>query len=256
VGTGSTTNPIVISAEAADCSVVRACLSAGPGVAYDPATGVIGADVSDTPGNTLTLDSGGLFVAPGAAVVATGCGLAGDGSAADPISVAGGTWPYACDVAAEGGGVFCAPDGSLRGEPLPRMDFFGQVFNQSFSPAVAVPVAATTITTFSVEVTNPDPCREAFVVIARQGDVDITLPPGAGAMTGIEGDQMTYDVNTGSTTASLIHHQFVKMGAGSIGPGATTTYTVNVMAGRGIGGAVYERVQADIHVWIISNPGA
>jgi len=37
----------IISAEPADCTEVRACLSAGPGIDYNPATGVISAGALD-----------------------------------------------------------------------------------------------------------------------------------------------------------------------------------------------------------------
>ncbi|MFE3122269.1 hypothetical protein ACFXHD_02485 [Streptomyces hydrogenans] len=234
-GTGGSGTPYTVSAEPLDCADVRACLSAGPGIAYDPATGEIGST---------------------AAELVTGCGVTGTGQADSPLQVATGAWPYACAIQDEAGGIYCGTDGVLRGEPLPRAAFFGQVFNKSYPTPPVVPVAGTTIETFSVEVTNPDPCRSALVLFARQVDIDFNLPPGAGATGGVEGDQLTYDKNTGSSTADLIHHQGVKIGAATIGPGVTTTYPVNILVGRGSGSATYARVQADIHVWIISNPGA
>ncbi|MFC7791436.1 hypothetical protein [Streptomyces cinereoruber] len=45
-GTGSTADPAMVSAEVPACEDVRACLSAGPGITYDTATGVISADPS------------------------------------------------------------------------------------------------------------------------------------------------------------------------------------------------------------------
>lgn len=254
-GNGSNANPYVVNAIVA-CDDVRPCINAGPGATYDPATGTVGVCVSSQAGNQIVRDASGCLLVPGGeATVTTACGMSGTGSSASPLAVRSATWPFACDVATQGTGIYCAPDGSLRSDPQVRMGFFGQTFNQSFATPVAVPAAATNIATFSVTVTNPDPCREAFVILARQADVDLNLPVGAGAMTGVAGDQMTYDFNSGSTAQNLIHHQGSKVGAGTIGPGATQVFTCDVLAGRGTGGATYERIQADIHVWVISNPG-
>ncbi|MFM9590692.1 hypothetical protein ACKI16_29320 [Streptomyces scabiei] len=66
-GSGSIANPYVVSADNPDCSVVRACISATTGIAYDPVTGVITADLSGDAGNILTLGGdGGLYAAESA----------------------------------------------------------------------------------------------------------------------------------------------------------------------------------------------
>lgn len=116
-GTGSTANPAVISTDIG-CEQVRPCLSAGDGIAYDPATGVIEANVSGQAGNNLAVQpDGSLFVPTGAATVTTGCGLVGDGSGSAPLTVDTGTWPHAVPVETYGGVVACDGTGELRSEP-------------------------------------------------------------------------------------------------------------------------------------------
>ena len=116
-GTGSTANPAVISTDLS-CDQVRPCLSAGPGVDYDPATGVVGANVSGEAGNNLAVrPDGSLFVPTGAATVTTGCGLVGDGSGSAPLRASTGTWDHAVPVEEFGGVVACGSDGVLRSEP-------------------------------------------------------------------------------------------------------------------------------------------
>lgn len=64
-GTGTPGDPFVVSADGAaiTCADVRPCISATGGAAYNPATGVITADLSTDPGNTISLGGdGGLFV--------------------------------------------------------------------------------------------------------------------------------------------------------------------------------------------------
>ncbi|MGP3957004.1 hypothetical protein ACTWPT_13465 [Nonomuraea sp. 3N208] len=105
-GDGSSANPYVISSGgggAVTCDQAGPCLSAGPGVAYDPA-------------NQLSCGPAGLLV-PGASAVSTACGLSGDGSAGAPLTVAVQAWPYPCDVTTEAGGVYCDANGVLRAEP-------------------------------------------------------------------------------------------------------------------------------------------
>jgi len=62
-GSGTPSDPFVISAAGGvTCADVRPCISATSGAAYNPATGVITADVSGTAGNQLTVDGDGLYV--------------------------------------------------------------------------------------------------------------------------------------------------------------------------------------------------
>lgn len=94
-GTGSAANPYVISSTgggAVTCDQVRPCLSAGPGAAYDPATGVISARLSGDAGNNLALGGDqGLYVPAvgGATIIVTDSdciALSGDGSAGSPLT--------------------------------------------------------------------------------------------------------------------------------------------------------------------------
>lgn len=247
-------NTGVISTTPIDCSQVRPCISAAPGLTYNPATGVMGPDISNTAGNTLIVDGGGLFV-PSAAVT-TACGLSGTGSAASPLSVDVATWGFACPQS-NGTGVYCDPaTGALHGDPPVRMAFFGDVLIQTFPGGLPVPtaVALTTVATYDVDVTNPDPCRPARVILSIQGDFDLNLPPGSGASTGINGDAQTYDFNNGATSQNDVHHQFNRIQGATIPPGGTITVTANLQANRGTGGATIARIQSDIHAWVISNP--
>ncbi|MBP2703541.1 hypothetical protein JOL79_06975 [Microbispora sp. RL4-1S] len=99
-GTGSTADPVVISATPApvDCDDVRPCISAGPGAAYNAATGVISARISTDPGNALinggdgglyTPNSGGGGGLTSVAVQDTPCiDLGGLGTAGQPLTAA------------------------------------------------------------------------------------------------------------------------------------------------------------------------
>lgn len=303
-GTGSTPNPYIVSANPPTCDQIRPCLSDGPGVVYDPGTGVIGACLSTDAGNNLAFGTDGclycatncaevrqclsaedgatydpatgtirtclstdpgnnitygtdgcLFVPAGAATVTAGCGLTGNGSAATPIRVNTAVWPYACDIAANGGAVACDPaTGQLRGAPPVRTAWFGQGFNATY-PSVSVPFADTTVQTISLTVTNPDPCRQARVLIARMIDVDFTLPPGAAATSILNGDDMNYLENGGTSTVTTVHGQHPKIGDGGIIPaGGSTTFTLTIGVGRGKSGAAYTRIQADIQAWLWSDP--
>ena len=58
---------LFVPAAVVDCADVRPCISATGGAAYNPATGVITADLSTDAGNQLVLGGdGGLYVPPGA----------------------------------------------------------------------------------------------------------------------------------------------------------------------------------------------
>lgn len=283
-GSGTTANPFVVSADIAPCTTVRGCLSAGsgitynsatgeiaaapiscadvrpcisaaPGLTYNSGTGVMGPDISNTAGNSLVVDPGGLYV-PATMAVATLCGLTGDGSPANPLGVATATWPFTCGLGANGGGIYCDTNtGQLKGEPMPKMAFFGQTLNTTEpAPGTLVPAATTVVDTVSVNVTNPDPCRDAFVIAYRQIDVDLTLPSGASATIVQNGDAMSHEENTGTTQQDLIHHQTGKISAGTLAAGASTTFVSPIALGQGVGGARWNRVQADISVWLISLP--
>ncbi|WP_030236770.1 hypothetical protein [Streptomyces sp. NRRL S-350] len=70
-----------------ECAQVRTCISEGPGIDYDPATGVIKAQISTDAGNQTKIGTDGGLFSPAAAALVTGCGLDGVGTAADPLVV-------------------------------------------------------------------------------------------------------------------------------------------------------------------------
>ncbi|MEU1852952.1 hypothetical protein ABZ499_27715 [Streptomyces sp. NPDC019990] len=253
-GSGSDANPYVISSEI-PCATVRACLSAGDGIDYDAASGVISALLSGQAGNNVSIGpDGGLLVPTAGGAVLTGCGLNGDGTGSSPLEAATGAWPYPCPVDANAGGVYCDSNGILRSDPRPRMTFTNY-FDQRDYPDVPVPAAATTvIDTFTVNVTNPDPCRPAQVYTEREVDVRVVLPAGAGAGTGHGSDEMFYMRNTGTGTITGVHAQATKFlpEAFTLGPGATAPVTLNATAGRGSGGAYYYLVNFVLRALIIS----
>ncbi|WP_433379428.1 hypothetical protein [Streptosporangium sp. CA-115845] len=77
-----------------ECTQVRGCLSAGPGVSYDPATGEIAANISSDAGNQVSIGGDdGLYVsASGGSTVtvqdSSTVDMSGDGSAGSPITAA------------------------------------------------------------------------------------------------------------------------------------------------------------------------
>lgn len=201
-GGGSTTNPYVVSADVT-CDQVRPCLSAGPGAVYDPATGVVSVDVSDSPGNNLTLSPDGLFVPTGAATVSTACGVLGDGSASSPVRANTAALPAGCP---ETGlqDVYCRADGTLATGPEKFRATMDVVAAPSAGGCLLVNGLAPddgafhTIATGVGTITNPSPClpmkvrleagvRHAQYVAWGPGDNEIELAVVvtlAGAVTG------------------------------------------------------------------------
>lgn len=222
--------------------------------------GARGCTCTVTAGSGVEVDGSGstsnpYVVSSTGAVAATGCGLTGDGSTGTPLSAAVGTWPYACDVDDQGGGVYCDSSGVLRTDPPVRQDNFSNAINQVQSPALAVPtVAERTIRQLTLTVTNPDPCRVAQGILFREVDLDFNLPPGAGAMAGIDGDDMNYLANGGDTTVFAVHSQDNKITPFTLNPGETRTITMDIDAGRGSNGATIPRIQATLRAWVFSNP--
>jgi hypothetical protein len=251
-GSGSPANPYVVSAEV-PCEDVRGCLSAGPGITYDQGTGTIGAQVSGQSGNNLTVGPDGLFVPTGAATVTAGCGLVGDGSGSAPLRVSTGTWPYPCPPETAGGVVVCGSDGVLRGEPRGRIDVQQMQEPRTYA-ALAVPSTLTVVDTFSLNITNNDPCRPARVLVEREVDVDFVLPAGAGASYGHDTDQMYYMRNTGSSAMTDVHTQTTKLydALSALAPGASALVQLPVTMDRGSGGATYNRIQVFIRAILIS----
>lgn len=236
------------------CDDVRPCISAGPGASYDPETGVIEADLSEDAGNNLVIGGdGGLYVPAGSATVTTGCGLTGDGSAAAPVTAATGTWEYeGCDVDTAAGQVYCDSAGVLRSEPRSTATFV-QDHVEQFYPDLPVPAGDDNVMeTRTLDLVNPDPCREAFVIVERELDVDFDLPPGVGAAVGQDTDEMSFTRNTGSSQINDSHIHSTKVYHVTIPPGGTTTVTCPVTMGRGNGGATYNRIQTFLRAWIFN----
>ncbi|MEV5012848.1 hypothetical protein [Streptomyces sp. NPDC055692] len=253
-GSGSAANPYVVSSEVR-CSDVRGCLSGGPGVTFNPSTGQISAGLSTQAGNNLTIRPDGLFVPTGAATVSTGCGLTGNGSGSSPVRVNTATWPYACSPATSGGVIVCDANGVLRGEPRGRISYVQNGETRNYNDVlVPTSTAVVPVDTFSLDVTNPDPCRSAVVLFEREFDVSFNLPAGAGAAWGADGDEMYYMRNSGSSAITNIHSQLTKVyqALAALGPGASSTITIAVELGRGTGGANYNRIQSLLRAILIS----
>jgi hypothetical protein len=251
-GAGTLADPYVVAADPVTCDDVRPCISAGDGAAYDPATGVVEARPSTDAGNTLTFGTDGGLLVPAAAPLETACGLTGDGTAGAPLAVAVQAWAYPCDVDANAGRVYCDSTGALRSEPRGRIVYQSdqQVLNVA---DLAVPAPQDTeVATHTLAITNPDPCREAWLQIEAEVDADINLPAGAGAGFGISTDETWYSRNTGTSAALDTHAQATKvLSPGTVAPGATLNYTVSIRMGRGSGGATYNRVQSFIRSTLI-----
>lgn len=248
----------VISAEALECSAVRGCLSEGPGINYDSATGQISAEIA-TCANVRTCITGtnGIVFNQGTGVAtlnaSNGCGILGNGTPADPLRANVSTWPFAC-APSNGGGIYCDGD-VLRGEPMPKMQFFGQTFSQQEpDPGTLIPGPVTQIATYSMDITNPDPCRPAMVIGVRLLDLDFTLPSGGEASAGMEGDVLWHVENTGATQQNLVHWQTEKAYSLTIAPGATVSESTEIFVSQGLGGARWNRIQSSISAWVISLP--
>ncbi|MFE3378689.1 hypothetical protein [Streptomyces anulatus] len=234
-GTGSSTSPYVIGApgpEGCGCAV-----TAGPGV-------TVTGDGSD----------GSPYVvgAEGSGPATVGPGLTGDGTAGAPLTLSVSEWPYPCDIDTEGGRVYLDSAGVLRCEPRGRTTSFAIFDNQAF-PSVVVPAATTTIVDRVLPITNPDPCRTAFVITNADMDVSFDLPAGSGASSGMGTDSMTYLPNTGTVLAENQHVQVSKERRFSIPPGGTVNEPFSVTVGAGSGGARYSRAQWSIraYVWVV-----
>lgn len=271
----------------ASCDQVRDCISAGSGISYDPNTGVIstnptceffrscisaGTGISYNPGTGVISATGGTDCAavrncisatdgvaynPGTGVAtinaANGCGILGNGTLADPIRANVSAWPFPCATNL-GGGIYCDGD-VLRGEPMPKAQFFGQTFNEQLvEPGNLIPVAQTQVALVELEVTNPDTCRPALVIGSRLLDMDFTLPPNAVATYGFEGDAMGRMDNGGTATQDIIHTQVEKMFSATVAAGATTTFDMMIFVSQGTNGARYSRIQASISAWLITLP--
>ncbi|MFB7496103.1 hypothetical protein ACFC09_15650 [Streptomyces sp. NPDC056161] len=255
IGNGSPGAPYVIGVGpgAVTCDQVRPCISAGGGASYDPATGVIGVDLSETPGNTLVLGPDGLYVPP----ATVGCGLTGNGSVSSPVQANTGSWPYPCDVDAAAAGVYCDSGGQLRGEPIPKARFQQSTLGKAYPGAPLVPTTAEEVVEeLQLPIVNPDKCRAAVTILFQEVDVDLNLPRGGAGGAGIDGDDMMHLANEGSATITREHVQVGKLTNLVLSPGETLTRTMQITMGRGAGGATYTRIQATLRAWVFSLPVA
>ncbi|MGW2951481.1 hypothetical protein [Streptomyces eurythermus] len=253
-GSGSAANPYVVSVKV-PCEEARACLSAGSGITFDQATGVIASHLSSQAGNNIAVGpDGGLLVPTVGGQILTGCGLTGNGAASSPVKVNTGTWPHACTVDVGGGGVYCDSQGRLRSEPRGMVEFTSYFDTRTYND-LPIPAAVNTVLdTFTVNVSNPDSCRPAKVYTEREIDVYLVLPAGAAAGTGQGADEMFYMRNSGTSTMVGVHAQGSKFlpEAFTLGPGATAPVSLAATGGRGEGGAYYYQILFTLRVMTIS----
>lgn len=246
-GSGSAANPYVINASDPDCSVVRACLSEGPGIDYVPGTGVISACLSTDPGNNIAFGTDNcLYVPTGAATVSTGCGILGNGSAGSPVRANTGGWPFACDINAQARNVYCRPDGRLVTDPAYRGDVASQFVGQNY-PDLPVPTAAAVlIFTTSLTLNNPDPCRDMRFFSLLSADVDFRIPPNGSAAYRINNDRQFLYRHGPGTDIGNISIQTNVMGVGVIPAGGSVNVQLDVQLGEGSGGATYDAISTGI----------
>jgi hypothetical protein len=308
-GTGSTSDPVIISATGGtiDCDDVRPCLSAGQGISYNPATGLISARLSTDAGNQVTFGGdGGLYNAGGgggglAAVATTdspcldfsgngqvgspltaspivdpvagnllacsatglralltraACGLTGNGSAASPLGVNVGAWPFACTLDTEAGGVYCDSTGRLRSDPRGKIQYFTTTLNSTYAN-LTVPTTTATggqlIETRTLDITNPSGCYDALAITEVEVDVDFIIPAGGRAGHFVYGDEMYRFENRGSATVSNVHTQTTKVvGNTAVPAGGGVTVSLDIGLGFGLAGATYNRIQSYIRAIVIA----
>ena len=256
-GAGTPANPWQVAVAIKNCTDVRSCLSGNQGVTFNPATGVISACVSPNAGNGLTRDANGcLFVGAGASTVTTGCGVTGTGTPASPVAANTQAWPYACDVATQGGVVTCDPaTGELYGEPRSHSMMQTVFFDQDY-PNLAVPATASQsnqVATVTMNVTNPDTCRTSINITMQEVAVTLQLPAGARAEYGFDGDNMVQHTNRGAATETDFYVQVAKtVNRAVIAPGATVANAFGVFLGLGTNGATYTHIQGILRTLTIT----
>jgi hypothetical protein len=165
------------------------------------------------------------------------------------------TWPYACPVDAQAGGVYCDSTGTLRSEPPSRFYFQQDTVNTTYAN-LAVPTGFDNlIEDRTLVVTNPDPCRQAYVILEFELDVDFNLPASGGAAAmGIATDEMAFFRNSGSTASNDVHCQVTKVIDNNpvLAPGGSFNATLSVTMGRGAGSATYNRIQTFVRAFIFA----
>ena len=236
---------------------VRSMLSAEDGVKYNSLTGVFSADISPNAGNNLTLDAfGRLFVPTGSATVTTGPGILGNGSGPSPVRANVASWPYVTAPVTGAQGVFVNPvGGQLVSPPIQVIDFVSSNIVRNYAN---LPVAAGTTPvladTFTVNLLNPDPNRTCVVIIEREVRMTYGLPgtgttgPSQAGMT-IDGALTQIIYNNGATAMGVPSIQATRMfKSADLGPGAASTYGLQVGTRNGAGGSTYSAISVDIRV--------
>ena len=180
-----------------ECADVRGCLTAGDGIAYDPATGEIDARPSTDAGNTVTFGTdGGLFAPPAAATMVEAqdsttvdVTVSGTGTSADPYEVSAAV---ILDPAPPGGGtnlLQAGPDGlSLECDDV--RGCFSAGDGAGYDPATGVITARLS--------------GDAGNTVAFGADGGLFAPPAsAGAATALEvTDSSTVDLTLTGTGAA------------------------------------------------------
>ncbi len=238
-GSGTVASPYQIAAHT-QCSEARACLSQSNGITYTAGTGVIAARLSTTAGNAIVFGGdGGLYASPNNAVVNSGAGILGNGSVGSPIRANVSTWPFPSTADAGGSGVYVDSGGVLRGAPGYPTYYTESTVTRNFTaPALAVPTAALANidVPFTFLITNPDAFRSVLVVSDREFDARITMPAGGAASVGVDGIEVYRMMNTGAATTMTGIHSYISrtvQEVSSLGPGASTTLSMQPMAGAG-----------------------
>ncbi|WP_019548636.1 hypothetical protein [Streptomyces sulphureus] len=186
-----------------------------------------------------------------AGAVETGAGLTGDGRDGAPIEANVSSWPYeGCTVDEAGGQVYVDATGQLRGEPRSLATYVQDSQNVTYDDVDVPGDYNEPIETRTLTIENPDPCREAFVVCEVEVDIDFNLPAGSGAAGGILTDEMQYFANTGSGAANDVHGQVTKTYNRTIPAGETLEEPLQIVMGRGTGGATYNRVQSFMRAFV------
>jgi hypothetical protein len=190
-----------------------------------------------------------------AALTVGACGLEGNGSPGSPLAVNVQAWPFPCPVDVQAGGVYCDATGNLRSDPPSRAYFQQETINTAYAN-IAVPAGFdVAIEDRTLVVTNPDPCRSAFVILEFELDIDFNLPAAGGAAaSGIATDEVTFSRNTGTTAINDQHTQVTKVIDNNpiLAPGANFNATLGVAMGRGAGGATYNRIQTFVRAFIFA----
>jgi hypothetical protein len=179
---------------------------------------------------------------------ASGCGITGNGTAVNPLRVNAGTWPYICPQT-NGSVISCGADGVIRGDA--PYHTYTQLQNLTRTYAnLQIPLADTTLDSADFTFQNPDPCRNMMLMVWVEGDIDVSLTPGAQAETGMFSDnRWAFGTSPNASTSQIsMHTQWgsLRQNAASVGPGANSTITIPMNGLRGTAGSTYTRIQ-----WVV-----